>query len=821
MTTSPNTNPAAETLEDYLAGDYHRDMADIRELERMLERAANVFLYAQADDGTWAYDVSRDEKPALPVSPKVSHGTQGMIAAVLSKITGDSRVPAVKLAGLKPEFKHHLGAALNAGLKRLEQDVAEKAALISGSFGRNDPITASHASELRGGQAGNDLCTGASKILASASEAIADLAGVDPNGDGSLLPTLPFYYTKPTEEPDAEGTKPTDEPEAKGTKPPKYLRNAFVPLRIARVVAESEAYKKNLNSSTSVQDQTLEGIVEVQPSFKANYRRFFESTLHEQLSYSDIPDSRFDPAELIFCLEGLLIVSPRSVDERLMARVLDVLEARQDESAHWRPNRPLYATPQGMTMLPVSVEGAVSLLRSIASIDGLDDFQEFSRRAVRPLRRFWQWLQARSVEFELPAKVVRAQELAKEDAGDKASQPKKGEGGYHKLLGWHSEHVNNPGLIHLWDTSQVAEFMLAYRALLQRAVAGRALQLSGLKVNRSAGRRPDKPLDKWDEIVGKFEPQPGADEKDQVYRKIKTAFIGPWAENRENKASSMLLYGPPGTGKSTVGENIADTLGMRMITVTVSDFLGRGGAYVEARAKAIFQTLEAQFDAVILFDEIDAFLLDRDSLRYDRQDTLFQFLTPGMLTKINDLHKLGRSIFIIATNYKDRIDPAIQRKGRIDQHYLLGLPDKKRREAILKKEMGLKKDETVLPDLVKETLFYGYSDIKAAVAEARDQGAIQSAVSDKLREPERRPATVASYLKRVIQRKSEPIDWSELPEEEFEGLYDLWQDVHGTDTLGTMLEDCVKLAPVVKVPNFERELAEKLKILKKHREGAA
>ena len=57
--------------------------------------------------------------------------------------------------------------------------------------------------------------------------------------------------------------------------------------------------------------------------------------------------------------------------------------------------------------------------------------------------------------------------------------------------------------------------------------------------------------------------------------------------------------------------------------------------------------LGAQSACVILFDEIDSFLLDRDSEHYRRQDTLFQFLTPGMLTKINDLRKAARSIFII------------------------------------------------------------------------------------------------------------------------------------------------------------------------------
>lgn len=818
MTTNPG--PATETLEDYLAGDYHRDIDDIGEIEETLERTANVFLYAQAPDGTWAYAISRDDKPKEREKQAVSQGTQGMIAAALGKMAGKSLLPAGKDPRLDLRSGQHLELALNAGLDRLEQDVAAKKALTSGSFGRNDPITASHLSELRGSAVDEAVRAKASTILNSANADLAALVRLDPNSDSRLLPHLPAYKAQ------IVGVPTNQSP---GPKPPKYLHNAFVPLRIARIVAEAEATAANLFSKYDESASTADGQVpkdpftseaEAKSAFNTRYQRYFESTLHEQLSYSDIPDSRFDPAELIFCLEGLLTVSRRSVDQRLACRVLEVLEARQEESAHWRPNRPLYATPQGMTMLPVSVEGAISLMRSVAIVDGLDDFQGFSQRAVRPLRRFWQWLQARSVEFELPEKVVRAQQLAKQAEGDKALNPASGAGGYHKLLGWHSEHVNNPGLIHLWDTSQVAEFMLAYRELLQRAVAARTLKLSGLKVNRSAGRRPDNPQAEWDKIIGKFEPQLGADEKKQVYRQMKSAFIVPWAENRESRASSMLLFGPPGTGKSTVGENIADALGMRMITVTVSDFLGRGGAYVEARAKAIFQTLEAQFDTVILFDEIDAFLLDRDSARYEKQDTLFQFLTPGMLTKINDLHKLGRSIFIVATNYKDRIDPAIQRKGRIDQHYLLGLPDKKRREAILKYEMGLADGDTVPVDLVKKTLFYGYSDIRAAVADAGGKGAGENAVANKLNEPERRPATVASYLKRAIRKKDEPIDWSDFPEQEFEGLFDLWREVYDTGTLKAMLTEYEKQAPLVKKPDFETELEDHLGELKKLREGA-
>ena len=75
----------------------------------------------------------------------------------------------------------------------------------------------------------------------------------------------------------------------------------------------------------------------------------------------------------------------------------------------------------------------------------------------------------------------------------------------------------------------------------------------------------------------------------------------------------MLLYGPPGTRKTTVAERLAKALGYDLITITPSDFVKGGESEVELRAKAIFEALEAQSEAVVLLDEIDRLLLDRDS----------------------------------------------------------------------------------------------------------------------------------------------------------------------------------------------------------------
>ena len=94
-----------------------------------------------------------------------------------------------------------------------------------------------------------------------------------------------------------------------------------------------------------------------------------------------------------------------------------------------------------------------------------------------------------------------------------------------------------------------------------------------------------------------------------------------------------------------------------------------------------------------------------------------------MLTKLNNLRRKQRVIFILATNYAHRIDPAIRRKGRIDENYLLLPPDETVREemlrAILSKEIQGKEPlfpktigEQELNALSKSALFRGYKDIE-------------------------------------------------------------------------------------------------------------
>lgn len=649
-------------LETYLSGDYRDDLQELDTLDRTLSLAVATFRETFSGD-QWPYDFHTEPTPPPRSSMSgFSQGTAAMALSATGKLLGECQPAALPLYR-DAELKKHWDTsakALRADLRKCKESFrgSGPAYVRSSSFGNNNAMTASHLAELM-----NTLPT------------THTLGGEIRNRLQPLLTDFQLALS-------TSGSRSTlvDAPPNRGV----YQGNAFVPLRALKTCLW----------------------MNVRAPF-ADLRSDFESSLHDQLSFSAIPDSRFDPAELLFCLEGLLLCAPNAVDEPLFDRVLAVLAEKQATSAHWRPNKPFLASDRGAIFLALSVEGANSLIRSADIMDRERRHDLFASKCVPLLRRFWGWLVARSLRFTVNES---------------------------HCVGWHSEHVNAPGLIHLWDTSQVVEFILGYRSMLSRHIAHRTLELSGVRVRRpkpltdSLPPRADGKPHTWQDVIADREPLVGEDKDEQIYTEVDRYFIAPRSATPRGKpAYSMLLYGPPGTGKSTLAKLLADALAWPMITVTVSDFLGSGGAMVEARAKAIFQMLEAQADAVILFDEIDAFLLDRDSKFYREQETLFKFLTPGMLTKINDLRSAAKSIFVIATNYANRIDPAIKRIGRIDRKLLLLPPNLERRKLMITKAIKAANDERpdgkklnepkddAVADAAKKADYLGWNDIKAAL----------------------------------------------------------------------------------------------------------
>jgi hypothetical protein len=478
----------------------------------------------------------------------------------------------------------------------------------------------------------------------------------------------------------------------------------------------------------------------------------FETRLHDHLSFAEIVDSRFDPTELAFCLNGMLLTRKDAVSKSLFDRVMSVLRIDSEQRGYWRTETPMLYQTRGDVLFTVSVEAVNAILASFALFDGrwcLHD--SIASENIDLIKRYWRWLKARNAVVKI---------------------------GTHDLTGWHSEHVNDPYLIHLWETSQVAEFLVNFRDQLKRYVARKSLTLAAcsyktptkpvpVRVAPGADRRPEG---RWTAACDSMEPVTSLGDHYKIYQRIGEHFVTPRAQQMGKPDFSMLLYGPPGTGKTTVASSLAWALDYPLITVTVSDFLADGAA-IEARAKDLFDMLRSQPRSVVLFDEIDQFMLDRDSEYFREQETVFQFLTPGMLTKLNDLRASESVLFIMATNYAERIDAAIKRQGRIDQHFLLLPVDRARRKQFVE---DLWKGKINADAAARVSCFLGYGDISSVRSRCPGPEAVD-ALADM--PPAAKPDI---YLVRFRDRKDKFIEeLQRTPAEEFVAMIALRADSEG------------------------------------------
>lgn len=413
----------------------------------------------------------------------------------------------------------------------------------------------------------------------------------------------------------------------------------------------------------------------IEKTYVNNVKSQLMNCLFTHLSLVNIENSNFDTAELVFSLEGVLLLDENrdNFDKNLLKRVFSVIKERQAISMYWRPLKPFVMNEKGLALLPLSVEIAMSLIRICRMLGKYGEllFTEY----LDVFNSYTEWLKTRMNIVSCKNECTE-EECKKSNCFNSSIREK-------KFYGWCSEHVHQPDVIHLWETSQVVIYLVNFNSMLQKHIAQRSFKYANFSynndwdVNRLQIEEHGYDKKGWDNWL---ESEPLKQDKFRVYKDLGESFI-----ERGSQLKSMLLYGPPGTGKSTIAEEIAKAKDWPLVTITPSDFIANGADQVEARAKIIFKVLEEQEHIVVLFDEIDRLILDRDSKEYHSQSDIFQFMTPSMLVKIKDLRTKERIIFIIATNYEERIDMAIKRAGRIDEKYLVLPPDKEGRMTLFNK----------------------------------------------------------------------------------------------------------------------------------------
>jgi len=181
-----------------------------------------------------------------------------------------------------------------------------------------------------------------------------------------------------------------------------------------------------------------------------------------------------------------------------------------------------------------------------------------------------------------------------------------------------------------------------------------------------------------------FDDVAGADEEKAELAEIVDFLKQPkrYMEMGARIPKGVLLIGPPGTGKTLLARAISGEAGVPFFSISGSDFVEMFVGVGASRVRDLFEQAKKNSPCIIFIDEIDAVGRQRGAGvgggNDEREQTLNQ-----LLVEMDGFGENEGIIMIAATNRSDVLDPALLRPGRFDRQILVGVPDRKGREAIL------------------------------------------------------------------------------------------------------------------------------------------
>ena len=215
----------------------------------------------------------------------------------------------------------------------------------------------------------------------------------------------------------------------------------------------------------------------------------------------------------------------------------------------------------------------------------------------------------------------------------------------------------------------------------------RQMQQGGSKGAMSFGRSRAKLLNE-DQTKATFADVAGCDEaKEEVSELVE--FLrdpGKFQKLGGKIPRGVLMVGPPGTGKTLLARAIAGEARVPFFSISGSDFVEMFVGVGASRVRDMFEQAKKHAPCIIFIDEIDAVGRHRGSGMGGGHDEREQTLNQ-MLVEMDGFEGGEGVIVIAATNRPDVLDKALLRPGRFDRQVMVGLPDIKGREQILKVHM--------------------------------------------------------------------------------------------------------------------------------------
>lgn len=270
---------------------------------------------------------------------------------------------------------------------------------------------------------------------------------------------------------------------------------------------------------------------------------------------------------------------------------------------------------------------------------------------------------------------------------------------------------DNSFWLHLIPTLLMLGVMIFFFVFMMKNAGGGKMSSFG-KTN--AKMAPSSKKATFDDVAG-------ADEEKEELKEI-VDFL------RDNKKyteigaripKGVLLLGPPGTGKTLLARAVAGEAKVPFFSISGSDFVEMFVGVGASRVRDLFEQAKKNAPAIIFIDEIDAVGRQRGAGLGGGHDEREQTLNQ-LLVEMDGFEDNDSVIVMAATNRRDILDPALLRPGRFDRQILVGYPDVKGREAILKVHT---RNKPLAPDvdletIAKSTVGFTGADLENLVNEA-------------------------------------------------------------------------------------------------------
>lgn len=336
-------------------------------------------------------------------------------------------------------------------------------------------------------------------------------------------------------------------------------------------------------------------------------------------------------------------------DQDFLRQGFEALFAKQTPAGTWHHGRPLFHYKEAGNAYCYVYETFTVLLKNVLERKNEGEFLRATLEPFLPkLIRLWEY--ALTTQIPLTATGESRPEV--------------------KAIGWSSGHRMEQIHAESWATASVFSYVQALRRLVGEWTRQKALlSLNQVRTFISSANAQKNIVDRgttWQLPDAKAE---------GVAEELTTLFVNPVRmsgshESMEpdaqpigvHQARSAILFGPPGTSKTSLVRAVAGAIGWRYVELHASHFVSEGLPAVQHTADNIFERLMELDHTVILFDEIDELVRERDV----EPDAFGRFLTTSMLPKLAELWEQRKVIYFIATNHIEYFDRAVTRAQRFD-----------------------------------------------------------------------------------------------------------------------------------------------------------